>query len=395
MFLLLSVLTYLLGVSGAYQQYNTRAVDDVGKIELGNQPQQHQRYGLLTSGDDDGDLCDVPVATNRECTMLGIRRLSQCLRLNVFLSLVKAYSTAKLPLDPFDYALYVILASLVPKMEYLRWHRCKSLIPGGIRTLKASSRYLVREILSICPENRANSRRFSSKPGAQPEGFPGESCYKLTDFDEVNIFKHTILVIFQAQSLISSHGKDFFLSSLRLPCWETDLLTAERLFDQPIKWDVDVKCIAVFRTISTSILNVVLKGSFQLRSYNLVRDDAWIGVKIHSFFYSLAEIFLKLDLSNSDYFLQRWFYPMFNRLLLRSRQSRANNITSSEAPSCKGLRGSPDQVQKTVIKLTRMLMINELRHRKYLWLAHAFISVANQLFMSYLRLCPITISLDV
>eukprot|EP00117_Sycon_ciliatum_P028220 scpid73694/ scgid22734/ len=350
------------------------------------------------------DMCDVVPAhpNNMYCTYDNLMTQLVCLSSTTFLSMISA------KLKKEEFILYLAVTLLKPKFAYLQKLRCKGVLATQNLPLRDACKHIARNILSICPlrsEVRNSHSHISTTSPPEPKEFPNDNCFNPLVSDVLTPLKHLLLGFSRIYDFLDSKGYMRFSvndRSIPLACWETDLLAAEKLYYQPQQWDVDADCIAVLQSTITHILRAVSKMAATFYGFDatfgpekLTFNYYEFGPKILAFIDSLLSIARQLDPANSDYFLQRWFYPMFNRLLLRSRQSRANNITSSEAPSCKGLRGSPDQVQKTVIKLTRMLMINELRHRKYLWLAHAFISVANQLFMSYLRLCPITISLDV
>eukprot|EP00117_Sycon_ciliatum_P038344 scpid66721/ scgid28510/ len=359
---------------------------------------------------DQFDMCNVAPAhpNNIHCTYYNLVTQSVCLSLTTSLAGVKMAMMARAKGKKVNFILYLVSILLIPKLAYLQNLRCKGVLATQNLPLRDACKHIARNILSICPlrsEVRNSHSHISTTSPPEPKEFPNDNCFNPLVSDVLTPLKHLLLGFSRIYDFLDSKGYMRFSvndRSIPLACWETDLLAAEKLYYQPQQWDVDADCIAVLQSTITHILRAVSKMAATFYGFDatfgpekLTFNYYEFGPKILAFIDSLLSIARQLDPANSDYFLQRWFYPMFNRLLLRSRQSRANNITSSEAPSCKGLRGSPDQVQKTVIKLTRMLMINELRHRKYLWLAHAFISVANQLFMSYLRLCPITISLDV
>eukprot|EP00117_Sycon_ciliatum_P043594 scpid66177/ scgid31546/ len=363
------------------------------------------------------DMCDVVPAhpNNIYCTSDNLMTHFVCLSLTTSLLGVKMVMMVPAKRKKENFIPYLLATLLMPKFAYLQSRRCKGVLPTKNITIRDAGKHIARNILSICPRGSEvrhshTGSHISTTPAPQPKGFPDDNClYRLGSDVLFTVLltplKHLILAGSRIYDVLDSKGNVRFGvhgHSIPLACWETDLLAAEKLFYQPLQWNVDADCIAVLQSTITHILRAVSKMAATFYGFDatfgpekLTFNYYEFGPKILAFIDSLLSIARQLDPANSDYFLQRWFYPMFNRLLLRSRQSRANNITSSEAPSCKGLRGSPDQVQKTVIKLTSMLMINELRHHKYSFVAHAFISVANQLFMSYLRLCPITISLDV
>eukprot|EP00117_Sycon_ciliatum_P007011 scpid78529/ scgid10294/ len=197
MFVLLFVLTLSLGMGDAHQINNKRSVADVKVVELVSRLKQDRRYAVRRSGEGYDDVCNVSAVHDGDiyCDVVSLEKLAACLQFNIFLSGANAFVGSNLTFRKLESAVYAALALLVPKMAYLRWDRCKKVIPSHIRTMNDCNSYIVREILSLCPKARNETSRIASILAQQPKENPGPKCYKVTAYDWIPLFKNGMLAL--------------------------------------------------------------------------------------------------------------------------------------------------------------------------------------------------------
>ena len=149
-------------------------------------------------------------------------------------------------------------------------------------------------------------------------------------------------------------------------CSEPELQEAERLYHIPGKWDVDEKCVSTLQTISVKNLRYMMTSTFSppVGEFRTATDEMiWLSLSL-SEIPDVSEHYLNFLKEYSDYFLQSFWYPPFKRFFRHARQ-RSQNNSSIVSVSCKGLQGSRDEVYNTILQLLRLMIVNELHHRKF------------------------------
>ena len=165
-----------------------------------------------------------------------------------------------------------------------------------------------------------------------------------------------------SQYLLSSSPQSSFANL----CWEPELQEAHRLYEAPGKWNVDEKCVSTLQTIAVKVLTFFLTNTLS-RPFGILRN------RLDSFLHRLLllsevpnvskHIFLFL-MEYSDFLLQAYWYPPFNRFALHAQTRNIDN-SSIVSVSCKGLQGSRNEVYNTTLQLLRLVIVNELRYQKY------------------------------
>eukprot|EP00117_Sycon_ciliatum_P039759 scpid64629/ scgid29332/ len=339
---------------------------------------------------DDFDVCSGSrsQASDQDCNQVNQQRVSTCLILTVMLWTTRKCTEPGVRTGKYDQLMCFGLGLLATKWTLLHGIRCRNVLPRGLNTTQAQLKYLARESLAICP-----LRPAEWQPTDQQLAKINSSrvvCFHASDNVLGSAIRHSALAVSRIPYLVITNGKAI-LNSASLPCWEKDLISAQKLYKRLVKWDVDDDCIQILQTVMRKIIDHLWTTAFENDgpAHSLLAGDLALNRKLLVLAHSVVSILKRLAPTNSDYFLQRWFYPMFKRLRNRARQSKLYKRTSALAPSCKGLRGRPSEVHSTIVQLIRLLMINELHHYNYSLFSQFLVSHANLLFMMYLQLCPV------
>eukprot|EP00117_Sycon_ciliatum_P031260 scpid57992/ scgid24486/ len=294
-----------------------------------------------------------------------------------------------------------IFITLFPKYSVLHQARCNSTsntLPG----LRSEIRSAIRRIQSLCPAADPRQDLVDRLIPSKFSSFP--SCFSVTALVTGWIWSRIALAINQAILVLS--GRPFNTKSWSsshvgwtIPCWERELLAAQRVYDNvSISWSIDDDCVDVLQVIIREYLVHFLDYFSRNRLFEAVarfislRYDFNGGLA--NVFQSVLEIMQRLygdGQYGQDFIWQRWLYPMFNRFrsTASDRRGRGHEGRNSTVVTCNGLKGRASQVRDTVLRLTRLVLINELEFYKYSPTAVVLICMSQVIVFTYLHQCPL------
>eukprot|EP00117_Sycon_ciliatum_P044557 scpid72417/ scgid32127/ len=340
------------------------------------------------------DICirNTSSATdNRYCTPMKVLQLFECLTYKLFTFLTWRCTRSGELLKGHNAAICTVLGALFARYATLERVFCKSSQFSYTNILK-SLQEISQNVISVCP---AIGLPILYQGVHDISGIPlnWSSCFNL---DSTRVSR------FMARSTLGLARTIYMMVSLTqqppLACWDRDLLAAEHISGLQVRWDVDDACIDFLQVAIRSAVHRTWK--FCMRSLfhgDLLNFIAqWLSLRnasLRIFVKSLFEILRRLDLVHSDNFLQRFLYPPLKRFRMRAQDSQQypNYPTDGEhtSPSCRGLRGKEAEIQQTTMRLTQLMLVNELHYYEHSPIAQLLISQANQYLMLFWLMCPL------
>ena len=135
-------------------------------------------------------------------------------------------------------------------------------------------------------------------------------------------------------------------------CWEPELSAAQNLYSRPGRWDVSPDCVAVLKSIATRIFDTLVQGYLRI-AVSGTYPGRWRILR------PFVALMPRLFDSMKERVFQFFLYPTFNRLEQTARVRNAHR-SSLISLSCNGLRGPKDEVYQSLLKLYRVIIINNL-----------------------------------
>ena len=290
-----------------------------------------------------------------------------------------------------------IFITLFPKYSVLHQARCNSTsntLPG----LRSEVRSAIRRIQSLCPAADPRQDLVDRLIPSKFSSFP--SCFSVTALVTGWIWSRIALAVnWAVLAVFGLPIKTWSSTHVRwtIPCWERELLAAQRVYDNvSISWSIDDDCVDVLQVIIREYLVHFLdyfsrnRLFEELARFISLRFDFNGGLA--NVFQSVLEIMQRLygdGQYGQDFIWQRWLYPIFNHFRSTARARRGHKARNSTVVTCNGLKGRASQVRDTVLRLTRLVLINELQFYKYSPIAVGLICIAQGHVFTYLHQCPL------
>ena len=143
-------------------------------------------------------------------------------------------------------------------------------------------------------------------------------------------------------------------------CWEPELSLADQLYQLKGKWDISFQCLRTVETIAKEVLGNMMTNYLQLLAYDSIEYRKHNDL----FRMMLPHLVTAMDIFSHDLQDPIWqlvFHSAFSRFhdVIISR----HNGSDSTTVSCAGLRGNPTEVFEAVMRILRMVIVNEARYR--------------------------------
>ena len=342
------------------------------------------------------DLCAKQATDYATCTPDAVMSEIQCVYYNIVQ--LMTWICTRRGMFGIGSNVYIcpVIIMIFPKYSALHHARCNS-TSNTLTGLRSEFRSASQRIQGLCPAadprqdllDRLRPSKYSSVP----------SCFSLAKMVRGWLLSRVALMLTKALLVVSGRDVKTWSSShvsWPLPCWERELLAAKSVYDNVyITWSIDDVCVDVLQVIIRECLVHISDYFWKGRFFDKLAGPLSLWYSLNSglanFVQAVLLIMKRLYVVGQDIIWQRWLYPMFNRFrsTASDRRGRGHEGRNSTAVTCKGLKGRASQVRGTVLRLTRLVLINELEFYKYSPTAVMLICMVKVPVFTYLHQCPL------
>ena len=159
-----------------------------------------------------------------------------------------------------------------------------------------------------------------------------------------------------------------------LGCWERDLQDAKHLYDTRGHWDVDDTCVDVIETILTKVVHVTF-SIFRRQFDQLNSEGELVGSQQAN---RIMKTFTGLFITAvEDYVIHRQLLPALARFKSTAGKRSHHGWNRTTTVSCSLLRSNLKNVIRTVLILSRLVLVDTLQHFNFALSTTLWISMLN------------------